>query len=308
MSRAYLHRCLEMFGETMQERYGRKPDYPGLERVLEPIRTGDRSFSYRDLETIQNPRYGDFRQFWRFPIEGEIARETRWEHLSRVMQRLPLDEAEAIRHLHAAFKYVQSVSVVLRFVLPDHYGILSPPVEKVLGVRRGANEVETYLYYLKDIRDVRDHYGFDRAADADMALWVLQERVLLTYRYPDLLAAYRADRWLQERRSINLLAEMSDVGDVLDMARAWADVSRLPAAMLAASEFERRLRAALGVTGSADLAARIREAAADHSGEKIDSWIRGLALRDRFHEDPAPTRSEILDLIELAASIEPPAS
>ena len=221
MSRTWLHRCLEMFGDTMQERYGKRPDYAALERQLEPVRSGARPFSYRDLETIQNPRYGDFRQFWRFPAEGDVVQEIDWDRLSRLVQRLPLDEAEAIARLHAAFKYVQSVSVVLRFVNPEHYGIVSPPVEKVLEVRRGATEVETYLNYLRDIRDARDHYGFTRAADADMALWVLQERVLSTYRFPELLAAYRADAWLRQRRTINLLAEMSreEVLELLDRAR-----------------------------------------------------------------------------------------
>lgn len=221
MSRTWLHRCLEMFGETMEERYGKRPDYAALERQLAPVRSGERAFSYRDLETIQNPRYGDFRQFWRFPAEGDVAQEIDWDHLSRLIQRLPLDEGEAIARLHAAFKYVQSVSVVLRFVNPEHYGIVSPPVEKILEVRRGATEVETYTNYLRDIRDARDHYGFARAADADMALWVLQERILSTYRFPDLLASYRSDAWLRERRIINLVSEMSreEVLTLLDRAR-----------------------------------------------------------------------------------------
>jgi hypothetical protein len=210
-----------MFGDTMEERYGKRPDYAALERQLEPVRTGARPFGSRDLETIQNPRYGDFRQFWRFPVEGEVVQEIDWDHLSRLIQRLPLDEAEAVAKLHAAFKDIQSVSVVLRFVNPEHYGIVSAPVEKVLEVRRGATDVETYLNYLRDIRDARDHYGVARAADADMALWVLQERVLSTYRFPELLASYRADAWLRERRTINLLAEMSreEVLSLLDRAR-----------------------------------------------------------------------------------------
>ncbi len=306
MARTYLHRCLDLFGETMEKRYGRRPDYAGLEHVLDPVRQGTRPFSFRDLETIQHPKYGDFRQFWRFPSEGDIARETGWDPLSRLIQRLPLDEETTLRRLHAAFKYVQSVSVVLRFVRPDQYGIISSPVEKVLEVRRGATEVETYLHYLKDLRDVRDHYGFERAADADMALWVLQERVLLTYRDPDLLAAYRADSWLQERRSLNLLAEMGDMDDPLEMARALADVSRTPAAMLAATEFERRLRAGIGAGRGDDLAVRIDEAARDREPDEAKAWRRALALRDRVGAGgPDPTRAEILYLIEVASALPP---
>jgi hypothetical protein len=173
----YLHRCCELFGQTVETLHGWRPDYAGLEKALEPVRLRKREFSYRDIETIQNGRYWDFRQFWRFPGESDLEREVDFAEMSRLIQRLPLDEAQAIGRLHAAFKYIENVSVVLRFVNPAQYGILSPPLEKLLEVRRGRNEVETYLSYLRDLRDARDHYGLPRAADADMALWVLQERV-----------------------------------------------------------------------------------------------------------------------------------
>jgi len=43
------------------------------------------------------------------------------------------------------FKSVELVSIILRFVKPEHYGIISPPVERVLDVQRGSDAVETYL-------------------------------------------------------------------------------------------------------------------------------------------------------------------
>src|SRR5262249_10243203 len=144
-----LLRCLSLFDETVESRHGWRPDYTGLERALEPVRRRERGFSYRDIETIQNGQFWDFRQFWRFPAERDLEREVDFAGMSALIQRLPLDEARTLERLHGAFKYIENLSVVLRFVHPAEYGIISPPVEKVLEVRRGRTEVETYLSYLR---------------------------------------------------------------------------------------------------------------------------------------------------------------
>lgn len=295
MADGYLHRCLSLFAETMEARYGWRPDYAGLEKALEPVRLRRRDLSYADLETIQNGRYWDFRQFWRFPAAGDIGREIDFSEMSRLVARLPLDEERAIGRLHAAFKYIENVSVVLRFVHPDQYGIISPPVEKILEVRRGRTEVETYLNYLGDLRELRDHHGLSRAADADMALWVLQERVLSSYRDHDLLGAFRADAWLLRRRAVNLLAELGDpagVGDQLELARALADVSPALAGILAVHEFERRVHAP--ASGSSRV-----------SPLEEDRRRRCAAFRERLMgEGGLPTRREILDLIDETARLD----
>jgi hypothetical protein len=275
----------------MESRHGWRPDYAGLERALEPVRLRRRDLTGADLETIQNGRYWDFKQFWRFPDAGDLGREIDLAEMSRLIGRLPLDEERAITRLHAAFKYIENVSVLLRFLHPGNYGIISPPVEKVLEVRRGRTEVETYLNYLRDLRDVRDHHGLARAADADMALWVLQERVLSSYRDHDLLREFRDDSWLLRRRAVNLMAELgelSDAGDHLDLARALADVDVDLAAILATHELERRLRA------------WSRGAPAEREGMAG----RVAAIRERLLEPGGRvTRAEVFDLIEEAGRL-----
>ena len=139
--------------------------------------------------------------------------------------------------MHAGLKFIENVSVVLRYVNPLQYGIISPPVEKVLEVRRGRTEVETYLNYLRDIRDVRDHHGLARAADADMALWVVQERILSSYRDHDLLREFRGDLFLRRRRAVNLLAGLGDAAqddDLPALAKALVDIHPTLAATIAA--------------------------------------------------------------------------
>jgi hypothetical protein len=305
----YLRQCLALFGETMQERHGWRPDYEGLEQALAPVATGQREFSYRDLETIQNGRFWDFRQFWRFPAESDIVQEIDLAGVSRLLSRLPLDEEQAIARMHAGLKYIQNVSIVLRFVKPRHYGIISPPVEKVLEVRRGRDEVETYLNYLRDIRDLADHHGLGRAADADMALWVLQERVLSSFRDPGLLSSFRADTWLLRRKAVNLLAELADVEDHLELARALVEVHVPLAGVLAGAELERRLRARMAKTSRSGaggaLDGVIAALAATEAPAVVSGWRLAQRVRDRFLQPgERPTRAETLDLIEQAQRLE----
>jgi len=301
------HRCLALFPETVQERHGWRPDYAGLEKLLEPVGAKQREFSYRDLETIQNGRFWDFRQFWRFPAQSDLQREVDFPEMSRLLHRLPLDESQSIARLHAAFKYIENVSVILRFVHPAHYGILSPPVEKVLEVRRGRTEIETYLSYLRDLREVKDHYGLPRAADADMALWVLQERVLSSFRDHDLLREFRADAWFLRRRAVNLLAELGEVTgaeDPLDLARALVDANVALAGILAGAALERALWSRAGgragrATGLAELVERL---AVGQPRDMVEGWRRAIEIRDRFLHGPGeslrPTRREAIELIE----------
>ncbi len=305
MTASYLERCRDLFDETMETRYGWRPDYAGLERALDPVRSGARAFAFRDLETIQNGRYWDFRQFWRFPAESDIEQEIDMAEMARLIARLPLDETSSIGRLHAGLKFIENVSVVLRFVHPDQYGILSPPVEKLLEVRRGNTEVETYVNYLRDIREIRDHHGMRRAADVDMALWVLQERVLSSYRDHDLLRAFRSDTWLLRRKAVNLLADLAEVDDTLELARALLEVHLPLSGMMAGFELERRLRAKHGSSSGLPLAEVIDALA----GSGVDpaavaEWRRAARVRDRFLETgERPARQEALALIEVAGAL-----
>ena len=314
MGGTYLDSCLALFTETMETRHGWRPDYAGLEKELEPIGLGKRELAYHDLEIIQNGRYWDFRQFWRFGEPDEIRREVDFGEISTLIQRLPLDEATSVAKLHAAFKYIENVSVILRFIHPREYGILSAPVEKILEVRRGRTEVDTYLSYVRDLREIRDHHKLARAADADMALWVLQERVLKSYRDHDLLREFRADAWMARKRAVNLLAELATVtslDDHLALARVLVAVHLPLAGVLAGSELERRLRArsqGRGRAGLADLVERAAkaDAAAGHTHE-AERLRRALAVRDGFlGAGSMPTRREMLDLIEAVEWLESP--
>ena len=119
--------------------------------------------------------------------------------------------------------------------------------------------------------------------------------------------AYRADSWLLRRRAVNLLAELDNLEDRLELARALVGVHAPLAGMLAAFEFERRLRGILTAGSEANLCEHVKARAAGEDSTTTQGWQRGLALRDRMHDsDRSPVRAEVLELIDLAQRVEAP--
>lgn len=115
--------------------------------------------------------WGWFSQYWHAPSQiGPLRLSFEFGDLDE------RNERQAIRELLEEIKHIELVSIILRFIRPDQYGILSPPVERVLNVRWGSDAVETYVNYLRDLRAIRREVGFSRVADADMALWVLHAK------------------------------------------------------------------------------------------------------------------------------------
>jgi len=49
---------------------------------------------------------------------------------------------------------------------------LSPPVENILNAK-GKHQIEKYLNYIDDLKELKEEYNFERIADVDMALWAL---------------------------------------------------------------------------------------------------------------------------------------
>src|SRR5262249_55220651 len=159
----------------------------------------------------KNRKHWWFQRYWVLPSVEEIKTELTdgkfdfW-HLSRKNEG-SRKERGILEELVHVFRSIELVSIILRFIRPESFGILSPPVERVLDVRRGSSGVETYLNYLRNLRQIRDHYpGLKRAADADMALWVLHERCFTD----DLLDQgikndYQQDPFMLHLRAANLV-------------------------------------------------------------------------------------------------------
>ncbi len=221
-------------------------------------------------------------------------------------------EAPLITGLMDVFKSIELVSIILRFVRPEHYGIISLPVERVLDVRRGSEAIETYQNYLADLRAVRFHYGFKRTADADMALWVLHERCFGESRDPAVRRAYLADPFMLELRAKNLVAPLTEIS-YSRLAAALREPAPELAALIACYTMELLIRRIAGVLGVVERKARLDlgeviETLPNHRG--IDpvrkaAWRRLKAIRnDLFHDGRQPSAKALSDLVEEVLLIE----
>lgn len=178
----------EIFDKICEIRFGRRLNYEPIENELGKLKKGG-ALTYRHLEIIGNNNYWPFNDYWAWPSREQIEDKLKDtenlfkdidEEFDEEEKRIP-NEDEIFKKLFKIFKHIELVSIILRFVCPEHYGIYSPPVCKILNPPRGKDYTEEYLNYIKKLREWRDIYELRKAAYTDMFLWALEEHS----RFPD---------------------------------------------------------------------------------------------------------------------------
>jgi hypothetical protein len=183
------------------ERYtGRRQDLSQVEDHVSQARH-EWKVDRRVLEIIEDPDSG-----WDYPKW--------WPRLSAQLEEpIPLPthiysqqgKRGAVKSLHEAIKNIEIVSVILRFICPDGFGIFSPPVESFLCLSALSNPVESYVRYLDVLKRFVEHYKvLTRVADIDMALWSAAH-LSLDPAYAPLVQEMQTDEFLQEVRLANLV-------------------------------------------------------------------------------------------------------
>ena len=195
---------------------------------------------------------------------------------------------DIVEELHNRFKSIEGVSLVLRFLYPEEFGILSLPVIHFISLAPSRKPVDYYIDYLDILRGFRDHYKsnkLQRIADIDMAFWSAAHFSQDPNLEPELVP-YRKemyqDVYFQEVRFRNLLKGLTRYGELAEsqylvFARVLLDHDYQIAAAVAAKPF--------------------------------DTFIHKLAKQwdvDQFddQDEPRPTRSLIEDLREHEESIQ----
>jgi len=117
----------------------------------------------------------------------------------------------AIETLYERLRHIEVVSVVLRFVFPEDFGIISPPVGHLLNLPPLGDHISYYMHYLDILNALRVHFGLARVADADMALWSAahSQREL-----PGVAELMFRDDYFQEIRLKNAFAGLRIIRDV----------------------------------------------------------------------------------------------
>ena len=321
LSRDYLHICRDLHAQVTEIRYGRAQNLTEIEKAAARIRS-NRRLTYDDIEKIRD------RQIWNADVFGYWPSRTEVESILKSEEwdfwNLPKRENKAISSLLLVFRQIELVSVILRFVIPKHYGIMSPPVEKVLGLGPFQSHPERYRVYLKNLREIRDNRGFDTTADVDMALWVLQlgvlDNILADHlpknEYKALQDGFRQDSKLREIRVGNLTRQIFSDMPRVELAEALLATNVELAGQIAGIEFERSVKrltqtrpddySSLRHLVNDRLPDRIRETCQDEyeSRKILEECNRAVGTRNKaVHWDRAPRKEEVERLIKTMMKI-----
>jgi hypothetical protein len=176
MSSFDLKLCKACSDEQFRIKFGKVPCFGKLESIFRALNGSDKPLSYELIKKMSSKRYWCFSEFWMIP--------GRWHYRKHVKKTRGLfkdvskNERHVISVLYRIFRNIEVVSIILRLVDPENYGIISPPVRCALGLKAKDNYVDEYLDYLSILRIYAKEYEFGRAADADIALWTLVEKCL----------------------------------------------------------------------------------------------------------------------------------
>jgi len=294
----YLDRCFRSFREVIEKKYpGRVFDLPTIERSVKRLRRKI-PLSYSHLARFESPKHWWFEKFWVFPPEAQISPALKRREFD--FWGLPKRESEVIKSLYEVFRSIELVSIILRFIKPENYGIISPPVERVLDVRRGSDAKETYINYLDDLRRIKAHYGFARVADVDMALWVVHEKCYGEPKDPEVMQAYHGDSFLLELRAKNLMDHFFDQYTYSELARALARFKPKLAAQIGGIAFEQMVRERASPFGENYVDKDLQKLIDDlRSDRAIDDLTKGLWQKARLVRNKAIHGKSVLSHNEL---------
>ena len=296
----YLHECARLHVDLTSRLSKQPQDIEAVEKVGARVRKRG-ALRYEDIEAIvKSPHFSAGTQFWTWPGRDEVVSALAGKKLD--LWNLPKNERTLIKKLRSVFKTTDAVSVILRFVAPRDYGILSAPVEHVLGIQPSTSSTERYLAYLKDLRSIRDEYKFEAAARVDQALWTLQVGVhggIL----PDtdhLKEAHAKDRFLRSLRVKNLADTLFGEMPRLELADALAGSRPGLAGLFAAIEFECAVRDYSNATPGEELVDVIRDCAPDHLR---DHWQWCRSRRNHSVHGRHLNHLEVKELIQQTRNV-----
>ena len=170
----YLGECLRKQREVAKALFNHDQDLRTIEELAADIRLSS-NLTYENVRKITDAGLWSGRGFWQWPGAEEFNERLEQHPVGDLSGGLREREEHIVDQLLGVFRHIEPVSVVMRFVKPDDYGILSYPVEKILEVSPSPQPRKKYLQYVEDLRLLKGERGFDRVADVDMALWTLQE-------------------------------------------------------------------------------------------------------------------------------------
>ena len=147
-SPSYLHECLALHNEVTRLRFGRAQDLSVVERAAARIRSS-RRLIYDDVYAIAAaPEFGVGMVYWQWPTRTEVKSALADQSLD--LWNLPKNEKKTVGLLRTAFKSIEAASVLLRFIVPEHYSSVPRrlPCPKIgtRPVRRRADSTRSWQH------------------------------------------------------------------------------------------------------------------------------------------------------------------
>lgn len=167
-----LRKYLDCFPEVCRKKFGRSWSWRSLEKDFEQLRTGKRWLVARDVVKLFERARTPFARYWPKPNEKDLDQILSHHHL--VLVPVPPDCRELVERLLAVFHNIEIVSLVLRYVHPDRFGVFSTPVVDLLQIHRPTT-VKLYLAFCDELRAWQEHFGLGSVAETEMALWAFHQ-------------------------------------------------------------------------------------------------------------------------------------
>ena len=165
----YVKESLYMFPKLTKIMFDMEYNMAEIENKLSKVREDDR-LDNNDLLRIRDAREWNYKKFWPDlvsaidldqPVNGIF--KLGWE-----------GRKKTISELYKRFLNIEVTSVILRFVDPQNYAIISPPIENFFTLQPKDDHVEYYIYYLNLLKKTSKHFKLPNSlANVDMALWSL---------------------------------------------------------------------------------------------------------------------------------------
>ena len=308
-----LHRYLDRFPEVCKRKFGRTYSLHTLEKKFEPLRTGKRWLVAKDVSNIFDPAATPFARYWAKPSEKELDQVLKSARLA--LGPVPADPRALVNRALEVLHSIGLVSLVLRFVHPDRFGVFSTPLLNLLQVQCPST-VELYVTYCEELCVWKAHFGLPSVAETETALWTYHELAAGEAQAPattDIQGDFDADVWVQRRRVAQILQPFFKKYGRLELARILAYEDPKLAGMIAGEEYERLLRFAarrlaggirLGVKGAIEELFRRLHAAGHVSLEEITLLRRAWEIRcAAVHPEEAPNPEEVEIMIDTLARL-----
>lgn len=240
----WIRECRNLYEKTVQQASKRQPDPGRLERALAGART-KRRVGPEELEIIEKGDYWPYPQWWP-KLSEQFGKPIRLPE--RVDSRAGRNKA--VSRLQERLKHIEVVSIILRFLFPREFGIISPPVIGLLNLVPVPDKDHTwqYLRYLDVLGELRRlyHYQFKRIADFDMALWTAAQLQWREQQHEAILKMHRDDAF-QEIRLRNLLECLGEnwsrtLRERLLLAKELLDYDPIMGAVMVARCYEKIIR------------------------------------------------------------------